>query len=102
MKTYKSKLPIKHSGILFRERFLSRYDITVKNAAQKLYLHPSTLSRFLNGQMPVSCSLALKLEVATGVSAQFWIAWQNDDYLQQIEMLRKESIDAEPLIEYDS
>ncbi|RUO35491.1 addiction module antidote protein, HigA family [Aliidiomarina shirensis] len=99
MNTYKSKLPIKHSGRLFSERFLSRYDITVKNAAQKLYLHPSTLSRFLNGQIAVSCSLALKLEIATGVSAQFWIAWQNDYDLQQIEMLRKERIDAEPLLD---
>ncbi|EGN74455.1 addiction module antidote protein, HigA family [Idiomarina sp. A28L] len=99
MKTYKSKLPIKHPGKVFRERFLSRYDITVKNAAQKLRLHPSSLSRFLNGQMPVSCLLALKLEVATGVSAQFWVAWQNDYDLQQLEILRKELIDAEPLLD---
>lgn len=99
MKTYKSKLPIKHPGKLFRERFLCRYDISVKNAAQKLRLHPSTLLRFLNGQIGVSCLLALKLEVATGVSALFWIAWQNDYDLQQVGILRKERIDAEPLVD---
>lgn len=97
-KRFSSKLPIKHPGELFRSRFLERYNISVQDAATKLHIHRGSLTRFLNGQSTVSIELALKLEVATRVSAKFWLSWQNDYDLQRIEDLRQLKIDAEPLL----
>jgi len=94
-----SNLTVKHPGEVFRERFLQRYNITVQEAADKLHMKRPQLSRFINGGTSVSKLLALKLQVATGVSARYWLSRQMDYDLQQLERLGTQNIQAEPLLQ---
>ena len=89
-----SKLVMAHPGELFRRRYLERHNISAQDAATKLNIHRESLTRFLNGNAPVSKELASKLEALTHVSANFWIAWQNDYDRQQIEKTRQQNVDA--------
>lgn len=93
-----SALEITHPGEVFRQRFLVRYSISIQAAAEKLHMKREQLSRFINGHTAVSHGLALKLEVATGVSARYWLERQLDHDLQQLKSTPLESVDAEPLI----
>ena len=74
---------IKHPGQVFYDRFLVRYAISVAEAARKLYMKREQLSRFVNGRTGVSVELARKLEVATGVSAEYWLTRQAQFDIQQ-------------------
>ncbi|MCH8501597.1 MAG: HigA family addiction module antidote protein [Aliidiomarina sp.] len=96
---FRTKLTIDHPGVLFRARFLERYNIKVQTAADKLHMKRPQLSRFINGHTSVSNTLALKLEVATGVSAQYWLSRQAEYDIQQLERSGKIKVEAEPLLE---
>ncbi len=95
----RTALPISHPGDVFRSRFLTRHSITVTDAAQKLHMQRSQLSRFVNGRTPVSLQLALKLEVATGVSAKYWLMRQIDFDLQQLKIKGTQLIEADLLLD---
>ncbi|EGN76130.1 addiction module antidote protein, HigA family [Idiomarina sp. A28L] len=89
-----SKLGMTHPGELFRRRYLERHNISVQDAATKLNIRRESLTRFLNGNAPVSKELASKLETLTHVSANFWISWQNDYDRQQIKQTRQQDVEA--------
>ncbi|WP_404408415.1 HigA family addiction module antidote protein [Pseudidiomarina marina] len=74
---------IKHPGQVLNDRFLKRFGISITEAAAKLYMKREQLSRFINGHTGVSVELALKLEVATGVSAEYWLTRQAQYDIQQ-------------------
>src|SRR5690554_3169803 len=94
----RTALPISHPGNVFRTRFLKRHSITITDAAKKMHMQRAQLSRFVNGGTPVSLQLALKIEVATGVSAKYWLLRQVDFDLQQLKINGKLQINAEPLL----
>ena len=70
-------LPVKHPGLVFKERILNRHNVSVTEAAKKLHISRKQMSLFANGKSDVSVLLAKKLETSTGITAVFWINLQN-------------------------
>jgi len=95
MKMHKSH-QVKHPGVVFKERFLSRHGISNSEAARKLHMSREQVSRFVNGHSALTRELAKKLEVSTGVSMKYWLSRQMAHDLQQAETLQ---VDAEPLLD---
>lgn len=89
-----NKLPVKHAGLIFNERILIKHGISQTDAADFLHVSRKHLSLFANGKASVSVSLAKKLEVATGVSAGFWL---NIQKAYDLYMARDEAVESEPM-----
>ena len=87
-------LPVKHPGLVFKERCLDTHQLSVTFAAQKLHMSRKQVSLFVNGKSRVSIELAKKLQIATGISTEFWINRQQKYDLHQSHSLE---VDAEPL-----
>lgn len=94
--TRSENLPVKHPGQVFKERILEVHNISVTDAAKKLFISRKNLSLFVNGKADVSVRLAKKLEVGTGISAGFWLNLQKSHHLY---IYRNEEVEAEPLFE---
>ncbi|WP_159816890.1 HigA family addiction module antitoxin [Colwellia sp. 20A7] len=89
-----NKLPVKHAGLIFNERILIRHNISQTQAAKFLHMSRKQVSLFANGKTSVSISLSKKLEVATGISAGFWLNIQKS---YDLYMARNEKVEAEPM-----
>lgn len=70
-----------HPGEVLREYLPEGMQVT--EAAGKLGVSRVTLSRVLNGRASISADMALRLSVALGTSAKFWIGLQGDYDLWQ-------------------
>jgi antitoxin HigA-1 len=64
-----------HPGLVLRE-WLG--DMQVTEAARRLGVARSTLSRLLNGESDMSPEMALRLEIALGTSPEMWMGLQCD------------------------
>src|SRR3546814_15371302 len=71
-----------HPGLALRE-FLG--DLTVTEAASRLRITRTALSRILNGSAGISADMALRLRDALGTSAEMWINMQAQYDLWQAE-----------------
>lgn len=89
-----NKLPVKHAGIILKERILKPRNISISDAAVRLHMSRKQVSLFVNGKSNVSVGLAKKLEAATGISAGFWL---NIQKAYDLYMARNEVVEAEPL-----
>lgn len=65
-----------HPGELLREDVLVPLGIEVTDAAQRLGVSRTTLSRVVNGHAGISPDLAIRLERAGVSSARFWMNLQ--------------------------
>lgn len=65
-----------HPGELLREDVLIPLGIEVSEAAQRLGISRTTLSRVINGHAGISPNLAVRLEQAGVSSARFWMNLQ--------------------------
>lgn len=65
-----------HPGELLREDVLVPLGIEVTDAAQRLGIARSTLSRIINGKAGISPDLAIRLERAGVSTARFWMNLQ--------------------------
>jgi len=65
-----------HPGELLREDVLLPLEIGVTEAAQRLGMSRTALSRVINGHAGMSPDLAVRLERAGVSSARFWISLQ--------------------------
>lgn len=72
-----------HSGELLREDVLVPLGIEVTDAAQRLGVSRTTLSRVINGRAGISPDLALRLEQAGESTARFWMTLQTKHALAQ-------------------
>ncbi len=64
-----------HPGELLEEELAARR--IIKSAfAMDLKIYPSHFSDILKGRRNISAAIALKLEAALGISAEFWIRLQ--------------------------
>ena len=72
-----------HPGEMLREDVLKPLGIDVTEAAQRLGVARTTLSRVLNGRSGISPELALRLEAANVSTARFWMALQANYELSQ-------------------
>lgn len=65
-----------HPGEILRELWLEPEQITVTHAAEALGVSRKHLSGILNGRASVTPEMALRLELAFGVSAESWLGHQ--------------------------
>ncbi|MGH8190996.1 MAG: HigA family addiction module antitoxin [Rhodanobacteraceae bacterium] len=72
-----------HPGALLREDVLVPLGIEVTDAAQRLGVSRTTLSRVINGRAGISPDLALRLEQAGVSTARFWMTLQANYELAQ-------------------
>lgn len=71
-----------HPGLVLRE-YLGALSIT--DAASRLGVTRTTLSRILNGSAGISADMALRLKDALGTSAEMWVRMQGQYDLWQAE-----------------
>lgn len=74
-----------HPGELLREDVLQPLGIKVTDAAHRLGMSRSSLSRVIHGQVGISPDLAVRLERAGAGTARFWMALQVNYELRQAE-----------------
>ena len=74
-----------HPGELLREDVLRPLGIEVTDAAQRLGVSRTTLSRIINGRAGISPDLAIRLECAGVSTARFWMTLQTNYELAQAE-----------------
>ena len=65
-----------HPGELLREDVLVPLGIDVTDAAKRLAVARTTLSRIINGRSGISPDLAIRLEMAGVSTARFWMNLQ--------------------------
>ena len=66
-----------HPGKILWDLFLAPGGITISEAAQALGITRKHLSKIINGHAGVTPEMALRLELAFGVSAESWLGHQN-------------------------
>jgi len=74
-----------HPGELLREDVLVPLGIEVTDAAQRLGMSRTTLSRVINGRAGISPDLAVRLERAGVSTARFWMTLQTNYELSRAE-----------------
>lgn len=74
-----------HPGELLREDVLLPLDIEVTEAAHRLGMSRTALSRVINGHAGISPDLAVRLERAGVSTARFWMTLQTNYELSRAE-----------------
>ncbi len=74
-----------HPGEMLREDVLVPLGLEVTEAAQRLGLARTTLSRIINGKSGISPDLAIRLERAGVSTARFWMNLQSNYELSKAE-----------------
>ncbi len=74
-----------HPGELLREDVLVPLGIEVTDAAHRLGMSRTTLSRVINGHAGISPDLAVRLERAGVSTARFWMTLQSNYELSLAE-----------------
>lgn len=74
-----------HPGELLRKDVLLPLGIEVTDAAHRLGMSRTTLSRVINGRAGISPDLAIRLERAGVSTARFWMTLQANYELSQAE-----------------
>lgn len=67
-----------HSGELLREDVLTALEMGVTDAASRLRISQSSLTRVPNGRTGINAGLAVRLERAGVSSARFWMRLQSN------------------------
>lgn len=81
-----------HPGELLREDVLLPLGIEVTDAANRLGMSRTTLSRVINGRAGISPDLAIRLERAGVSTARFWMALQANYELSQAERRKQPKV----------
>lgn len=68
-----NKLPAAHAGLIFKSKFLEAKNISVYEAAIKMNMSQSNLSKFCKGKLNVTAPFATQLFKITGISVEFWM-----------------------------
>ncbi len=81
-----------HPGELLREDVLVPLGIEVTDAAQRLGMSRTSLSRVINGHAGISPDLAVRLERAGVSTARFWMTLQANYELSQAEARKQPEV----------
>lgn len=65
-----------HPGAILREDILKEMDLTVTTASKRLGISRKHLSGIVNEQVSITAEMAVRLEQAFGVEAEFWLDLQ--------------------------
>ena len=69
--------PVVHPGEILREELQTR-KLGKSLFAMNIKVYPSQFSDILHGKRDINAALAIKLEVALGISAEFWMRLQSE------------------------
>lgn len=67
-----------HPGEILKEIVIGDLGLRVGEAAEKLDVDRTTLSRLMNGHISVSVDMALRLSKALNTTPQFWLNMQQN------------------------
>ena len=68
--------PPTHPGVMLQEEFLKPLGVSEKQLAEGIQVPYRQINEFINGQRPVTPSLALRLAKYIGMSTTFWMNLQ--------------------------
>src|SRR5258708_40190753 len=71
-----SNMPPVHPGAILREDILKEIKLSITKAAENLQVSRKQLSEIVNEGASISAEMAVRLEDAFGVSAEFWLDMQ--------------------------
>jgi len=74
-----------HPGDILKATVFDALDLSVTDAAERLAISRTTLSRIINGRAGISPDLAIRLERAGVSTARFWMTLQTNYELSQAE-----------------
>ncbi|HBP30934.1 MAG TPA: addiction module antidote protein, HigA family [Advenella kashmirensis] len=75
-----------HPGELLKANIIETSGVYVTEAAARLGVSRTTLSRLLNGRIGVSPDMALRLEKAGLSNARFWMDLQTNYELSKVDL----------------
>lgn len=81
-----------HPGELLREDVLAPLGIEVTEAAHRLGMSRTSLSRVINGHAGISPDLAVRLERAGVSTARFWMTLQSNYELSLAEQRKQPEV----------
>lgn len=67
-----------HPGEFIKETYLEPLNISLRTAAFKLNVSPSTFSRLVKGEADISPQMALRLSKAFGRTPESWMLMQSN------------------------
>ena len=70
-----------HPGEFIKETYIEPLNISLRTAAMKLDVSPSTFSRLIKGESDISPIMALKLSKAFGRTPESWLLMQAEHEL---------------------
>jgi addiction module HigA family antidote len=71
-----TSMPPVHPGSILREDILKEMKLTITKTAENLQVSRKQLSEIVNENSAISAEMAVRLEDAFGVSAEFWFDMQ--------------------------
>jgi antitoxin HigA-1 len=81
----KRKMKPVHPGAILREDILKEFNLTVTRAAKGLDISRKQLSEVINEAASISAEMAVRLEKAFGVDAEFWLDMQKKYDIWKVE-----------------
>src|SRR5476651_1470822 len=71
-----TNMPPVHPGAILREDILKEMKLSITKAAENLKVSRKQLSEVINEGAAISAEMAVRLEEAFGISAEFWLDMQ--------------------------
>jgi len=78
-----------HPGVILREDILKEMNLTITDAAKGLGISRKQLSEIINGQASLTAEMAVRLEQAFGVEAEFWLDLQKKFDIRRVKEIGK-------------
>jgi HTH-type transcriptional regulator/antitoxin HigA len=78
-----------HPGTLIKDELEVRDDINQKDLAMLLGVKPSFLNEIIKGKRPVTADIAILLEKALGISANYWMKFQSQYEIDSAKIKEK-------------
>jgi addiction module HigA family antidote len=81
----KRKMKPAHPGAILREDVLRELNLTITQAAKGLDISRKQLSEVVNETAAISAEMAVRLEKAFGIDAEFWLDLQKKYDIWKVE-----------------
>lgn len=74
----KKDFPPLHPGKVLQEEFLKPLGLSQHRLALSMRVSPQKINDIVNGKRGITADTALRLSIALGTSAEFWMGMQSD------------------------
>ncbi|MBN2867250.1 MAG: HigA family addiction module antidote protein [Flavobacteriaceae bacterium] len=78
-----------HPGVLIKDEIDATPDLNQRSLAKELGVLPSFLNEIIKGKRPVTADLAILLEKALGISADYWMKFQSQYEIDKARVKQK-------------